>query len=173
MDETQVVAILDSDTFEVLFSGANPMRVTVRHEKQATKFPVEDGSERSDHVIDLPKEIMLDYLLSENMREIHEALKQAFMENRLVTVQTRIDSYPNMLIVSIPHDELATDSAIAVNVALEEWVSVKPEYTDAPMRKADVKDSKQASTVKRGQQTPTDAGEVKTRKASVLYGLVN
>jgi len=169
----QLVTILDSESLQPLFSGANIMRVTVRNEKRATQFPVEDGSERSDHVIVLAKEIEIDYILTDEAKLLHDAIKQAFTDNRLVTVQTKVDSYPNMLIESIPHDETAEANGIPVNVHLIEWVSVAPSYSDAPMRKSDVKSSKQASTVQRGQQTPATAPAPKAARASVAHGLFN
>lgn len=169
----ELVTLLDAKTFEALFPQAHVMRVTVRDEKRVTRFPVEDGTERSDHVIILPKEIQLDYSLTDDAKIVHQAIQQAFRENRLVSVQTKMGTYPNMLIESMPHDEVSSNSAIPVNVTLVEWISVKPEYTDAPMKRADVKETKQASSVNRGQQTTTPADPAKTQKGSVLHGLLN
>ena len=168
-----LVTILDAKTFDPLFPQAHIMRVTVRDEKRVTRFPVEDGSERSDHVIILSKEIALDYTLTDDAKLMHQAIKQAYMENRLLTVQTKMGTYPNMLIEGMPHDEVSSNTAITVNVSLVEWISVQPEYTDAPMRRADVKSSKQATTVQRGQQTTSTADAPKARRASVAHGLFN
>lgn len=168
-----LVAVLDTDTQEYLFQGANPMRITVRDEQMVTRFPVEDGTERSDHIVKLNKEIMIDFLLTDDSRLLYAALKQAKEEARLLTIQTRLDSYESMVIESLPHDEFSTDSAIPVNIALIEWIPVVPQYEEAPMRKSNVKDGKQATTVKRGQQTTTTPDAPKQRKASVAHGLFN
>ncbi|WP_338328814.1 phage baseplate protein, partial [Achromobacter xylosoxidans] len=64
----QRVAILDADSLQVLFASAEPMRVGVREAKRATKFAVEDGTERSDHVVRELTEIQIDFLLADDTR---------------------------------------------------------------------------------------------------------
>lgn len=166
----QRVAILDSVSLQIIFASAEPMRVAVKESKRATKFAVEDGTERSDHVVRELTEIQIDFLLAEDTRNQFETLRQAFDQNKLVTVQTKVRSYENMLIVDLPHDE-TPELGIAVNVPIrmQEWVEVKPEFGELPPAKVEKK--KQSSTVKRGQQTSEASGEGTKRKGSVLSGV--
>ncbi|WP_286898893.1 phage baseplate protein [Achromobacter sp. UBA2119] len=166
----QQVTILDSESFDTLFASAHPMRVAVREAKRATKFAVEDGSERSDHVVRELTEIQIDFLLADDTRNQFESLRQAFDQNKLVTVQTKVRSYENMLIVDMPHDETPElGMAINVPIRMQEWVEVKPEFGELPPAK--VENKSQSSTVKRGQQTSEESGAGTERKGSVLSGV--
>ena len=168
----QQVTILDTESFETLFASAHPMRVAVREAKRATKFAVEDGSERSDHVVRELTEIQIDFLLADDTRNQFESLRQAFDQNKLLTVQTKVKSYESMLIVDMPHDETPElGMAINVPIRLQEWIEVKPEFGELPPAK--VEDKGQSSTVKRGQQTSQESGPATERKGSVLSGVFN
>lgn len=162
----QRVAILEADSLQVLFASAEPMRVAVREAKRATKFAVEDGTERSDHVVRELNEIQIDFVLAEDTRNQFEAIRQAFEQNKLVTVQTKVRSYPKMLILDVPHDETPElGTAVNVPIRLQEWIEVKPEFGTLPPEK--VQNKSQSSTVKRGQQTTQES----TRGGSVLSGV--
>lgn len=168
-----LVAILDGETFDQLFVAAQPMRVSVRDTKRATKFEVEDGTTRSDHVVQDQIEIAIDLLLQdEDARDAYQQIKQAKNDNRLVIVQTKVDSYESMLITEIPHDEtVELGNAISMPMRLVEWRTVTPQYGALPPTK--VKNKKQSSTSKGGQKQTTEADAPTTRKASVLYGVFN
>jgi len=164
------VAILDGESLSPLFESADPLRVSVSERVTPTKFAVEDGSTRSDHVVEELKEIAIDFILTDDTRNGFSNLKQAWSAKRLVTVQTKVDSYENMLIIAIPHDETADlGMAISVPVRLMEWREVKPEQGDLPQKS--VAKKKQSSTVKRGQVRGTEAGEGTERKGSILSGI--
>ncbi|VFR32584.1 FIG00431858: hypothetical protein [plant metagenome] len=166
----QRVAILDAETLQPIFQSAEPMRLSVRESKRATKFAVEDGSERSDHVVKELTEIQIDLLLTDDTRNQFDGLRQAYLQNKLVTLQTKVASYENLLILDLPHDETADlGAAINVPVRLQEWLEVKPEY--GPLPPAKVANKNQSSTVQRGQQTGKDADEGTERKGSVLSGV--
>lgn len=159
----QQVAILDAESFETLFASAHPMRVSVMEAKRATKFAVEDGTERSDHVVRELTEIQIDFLLADDTRNQFESLRQAFDQNKIVTVQTKVRSYESMLIVAMPHDETAElGMAVNVPIRMQEWIEAKPAFGELPPAK--VENKSQSSTVKRGQQTTQDA----KRQGSVL-----
>jgi hypothetical protein len=166
----QQVTILDAESFETLFASAHPMRVSVMEAKRATKFAVEDGTERSDHVVRELTEIQIDFLLADDTRNQFESLRQAFDQNKLLTVQTKVRSYESMLIVSMPHDETPElGTAVNVPIRMQEWIEVKPEFGELPPAK--VEDKSKSSTVKRGQQTSEESGAATERKGSVLSGV--
>lgn len=168
-----LVCILDGETFQQIFATTHPMRMTVRESKRATKFVVEDGTTRSDHVVVDPIEISIDLvILDEDARNGYEQIRQAWRDNKLVTVQGKVGSYKSMLITEIPHDESPEyGMGIAMPMKLTEWRSVSPQYGALPPSK--VKSKKQASTSKGGQKQTTEANEPTKRKASVLYGAFN
>lgn len=158
------VAILDAKTSKVLFLSASPMRVSISREKRPTKFAVEDGSDRSDHVVTELAEVVVDFILTEDTRNAFMELKQAYEENRLLTVQTKVDTVSNVLIIGLPTEENARlGTSVAVPVRFQEWVEVKPETGELPPSKVEKK--KQSSTVKRGTVKGTETPEEK--KSSV------
>ncbi len=168
-----LVCILDGESFQQLFVAAQPMRMTVREIKRPTKFVVEDGSTRSDHVVTEAVEISIDLFIGdEDARNGYEQIKQAWSDNRLVTAQGKVGSYNSMLIAEIPHDESPEyGMGIAMPMRLVEWRSVKPEYGTLPPSK--VKSAKQADSSKGGQKQGNQADQPTQNKASVAYRLFN
>lgn len=164
------VAVYDDESFRPVFESASPMRVSVRADKTITRFQVEDGGERSDHVVDNAVEIVVEFLLTQDTRNAYQALRDAFEGNRILTVQTKVRSFPSMLIEALPHEETpALGTAVLVPILFVEWRPVQPEFSD------DVAQPKQKSTVSRGQQqtSQADAPTEARAKESILYGIFN
>lgn len=163
------VAILDNDTLQPIFQSAHPMRVSVNPSKRATKFAVEDGTERSDHVVKELVEIQIDFMAVDDVRTAYESLYQFWDQNQLVTVQTKVRSFENMLLLGVPHEE-AVDLGTAITMPLrfQEWDEAKPEEGELPPNK--VANKNQASTVERGQVKGSEADEPTRRKGSVMSG---
>lgn len=167
-----VVAILNSADFQPLFAGAHIMRATVRESSKITNFAVEDGTQRTDHRYLEPIEIDLPILLTDDTRNLYEQLRQAFIDGVELTIQTRVRSYPSMMLMEMPHDETPEQGeSIPVAIKLKEIRTVKPEFGTLPPSK--VRNAKQSSTAKKGNQQTTDADGAKQRKASVLYEVFN
>lgn len=168
-----LVCILDNENFQQLFTTASPMRMSVREAKRTTKFEVEDGTTRSDHVVIEQVEIAIDFIIEDEFaRDCYQQIRQAWTDNRLVSVQGKVSSYPNMLITEMPHDESPEyGMGIAMPIRLVEWRSVEPQYGALPPSK--VKSSKQASTAKKGQKQTTEADAPTNRRASIAYRIFN
>lgn len=168
--DTTPIQVLDNDTFRVLFLSANPMRLSVVDEKTATRFQVENGEERSDHIVNNAVEISIEFVLSDlDAREQFENMRQSYESNRLVTVQTRMRTYSNMLIESFPHEEtVAVSTGAVLPVRLVEWREITPEY--GALTQARVANPNQSSTVDRGNQRGSDAPPETARRGSILYG---
>ena len=162
MEEVAKIAILDADTLEPLFINISPLKVSVSREKRATKFAVEDGTERSDHVVTELAEVVIDLISVEDIKNAYQALFTAWEKNTLVTFQSRVCNIEKMLIVAIPHDEDADRfNAFTGTIRLQEFLEVKPETGALPQRK--VVSKKQSSTSKRGQVRGQEAGTAETK----------
>ena len=170
---TDLVAILDNDNLRQLFVASRPMRVGVRESRKATQFAVEDGSTRSDHVVVAPVEITLDLFIADDVaRNGYEELRQAWNENRLVTVQTMVASYPNMLITDLPHDEVPQMAgAVMMPIRLMEWRTFQPQFGALPPQS--VRNVAQSSTVQAGQKQTIQADSQNTQRSSTLYRILN
>lgn len=164
------IAILKTEDYSQLFPLAGPMQVTVREISKMLSFTVEDGSERSDHIVYLPVEIDIPFLVTEDMRNVYAAFKQAWQTQQSLVVQTKVDTYAGMLIYEMPHDENAEQGAsITVQVKMRKFDTIKPEFGDLPPSK--VSNKSQSSTSKKGQVQTTESSAPTKRKASVLAGL--
>ncbi|XAI95253.1 structural protein [Leptolyngbya phage Lbo-JY16] len=167
-----LVAILDAETFQPLFSGTNIMRVTVRDTSKLISFPVEDGTQRTDHRVLDPIEIDLPILLTDDVRNLFEQLRQAYIEGRDLIVQTKVRSYPSVMIYEFPHEEIPEQGdSIPVAIRMREIKVIKPEFGTLPP--AQVANRAQSSTVQKGAQQTEETDAPTRRKASVLYGVFN
>ncbi|MDR0675978.1 MAG: hypothetical protein LBF97_02935, partial [Elusimicrobiota bacterium] len=100
------------------------LEASVIDESKITEHPIEDGSIVSDYKIQLPIEInltavmpsanignygynlnLLDGARFNNWRKIYQELKDLKTSQDKLIIKTKSDSYFNMILVGIPHDE--------------------------------------------------------------------
>ena len=162
-----VVAVLASD-FTQVFPRARALKATVMRTSKAMEHPLETGATITDHRIILPVTIELSMILSSgDYAAVYQQVRDLFRRGELLTVQTRVDSFPSMLIEKMPHDETPEMfDGVAMALSLKEAQFVQPQFS--ALRVANVSKPKDASKVERGQQQPTEAPPEK--KASVLSG---
>lgn len=166
------IAILDAENFAQLFPLASPMQVVVRELSKVLGFTAEDGAEKSDHIVYLPVEVEIPFLLTEDMRNVYAAFKQAWKTQQTLVVQTKVDTYSGLIIYEMPHDETSDfGNSVQMTVKLRVFETITPEYGALPPRK--VANKSQASTVKKGQVQTTETTAPTKRKASVLAGVFN
>lgn len=161
-----VVCVLDA-TLTQVFERARPIKAVVKQEAKPMEHPLETGAVVTDHRIVLPTEIELSMVLSsEDYRATFRQIQDLFGKGELLTVQTRADSYRNMTIVGMPHEE-TTDQfdALTVALTLKEVVYVEAQFSDLKVARAN-----DSNTAKRGEQRPQTA-PVTERKGSILSGM--
>lgn len=136
----------------------NPMHVIVDEQRRLTAFPVEDGSNRTDHVVEEPIQITIDFLVQDDLVNQLQSIKSAWRDNRLFTVMTRGAMYKDMFLVAMPHDEPSNMIGIGLNLTFQEFKTVYPEYGEVPIRVAQPKqsDTKQRGQVSVGKKMDTD-----------------
>jgi hypothetical protein len=163
---TDVVCVLDANLAQV-FERARPIKATVKEDSKAMEHPLETGAVVTDHRVILPTEIQLSLVLaSEDFQGTYRQIRDLFTKGELLTVQTRTDSYPNMAITSLPHDETAdTLDAVTLALALKEVKYVEAQFTEFKVAKP-----KDAKTVQRGEQQPQPKAATE-RSGSILSGL--
>jgi hypothetical protein len=161
---TDVVCVLDA-TLAQVFQAARPIKATVKEESKAMEHPLETGATITDHRVILPVEIELSMVLTaEDYRGTYRQIRDLFAKGELLTVQTRTDSYRNMTITAMPHEETADAyDAINLGLTLKEVLYVAAQFSDLQVSKP--ADSR---TVQRGEQQP----QATTKKqSSILSGL--
>lgn len=163
-----VVAVLNADLRQV-FQQARAIKATVKRESKAMEHPLETGATVTDHRIILPVGIDLALILSsEDYRGVYQQVRDLFIKGDLLTVQTRVDSFPSMLIDKMPHEETPElFDGVALALSLKEAKFIQAQFSALAVAK--VAKKKDASTVQKGQQQPTESPPA--RKQSVLSGM--
>jgi hypothetical protein len=142
----QLTGIFNNDTYEQLFVDGIISLLNAKNTSQLMTHPLEDGSKIADHqVFNLIKISMILQLSKANYNIVYENIDTAYRSSTLLTIQTKVDVYKNMLIESKPHTE-SSKSGIIINLNL----------TQADVLSTDTvynaKFDEDKSTVKRGVQ---------------------
>lgn len=162
------VEILDNETLQPIWLGSDIMDVQVQETSTVTKYAVEDGTNRNDHIVHNPTEIMMRFTLAGDVSQLFNDIKQTYTERALVTVQTRTDVYADMIVTEIPQDQTgAAMDAVTLDVRISEWREVVPEYGE--LTQAKVAKPEQSSTVIRGSQATTETPPAK--KQSIVISI--
>lgn len=151
-----VVGIFDSD-YNQLFTGARAFKAAIFETSKVFEHPLEDGSSVSDHRIINPTEIDMQlFITGRDYRDIYRAIKQWWLAGESLTVRTRTDDYPNMIIVNMPHEEEPQLwETVRLVVTFREMILVQSQFQPMPARS--VRRSGDQSTVKRGDQQGNDS----------------
>lgn len=163
-----VVAVLDSNLNQ-LFPNARPVKANVREVAKPMDHPLETGAKTVDHIVFQPDEVELACILSgAEYTQVYHQIKAVYLRADLVTIQTRVDSYTNMLIYGIPHEETPEQTDIITLIIQTRNTRFATALFRATEPAAKVKPAakKNASTVERGEQRPTETPE--PRKGSIL-----
>jgi len=157
-----VVAVLTANLTQV-FPKARAIKATIMRGSKAMEHPLETGATVTDHRIILPVTIELAMILASNdYKTVYQQIRDLFKRGELLTVQTRVDSFPSMLIEKMPHDETPEMfDGVALALSLKEAQFVQPQFS--ALKVAQPKDS---NTTARGQQQPTESPPA--RRQSVL-----
>ena len=164
-----VVAVMDAETGRQIFVGARPIKTTVEESSELMRHPLEEGATIVDHRIILPISISMSVILtSEDYRETYQEIRRLFRQSTRMTVQTKTDTYENLYLQNIPHEEdpALFDTITMILQFIETQIAIVQELSLPPAAVANPAD---VSTSARGQQTTTDAGD----RGSALFRLAN
>jgi hypothetical protein len=155
-----VVGVFDNDTFDQLFQAARPTKANINRQQKIMDHPIETGSIVSDFAIVLPVEIELSMLLTgQEYNDIYGQIRDYFLAQTFVSIQTKADVFPNMIIQGMPHEENADQfDVIPLALKLREVQLVTVQYQ--ALAATDVQTPSDQSTVQRGTQQP---------QSSILY----
>lgn len=152
--------------FAPMFAAARPLTASVYEFADIMEHPLETGAVIADHIVFQPVEIELPLMCVGEFayRSTYAALRGTFNAGTLLTILTRTGSYPNMVIIDLPHDETPGQfDAISIRVRLREARFVSPK---TGLSQSQVKNPSQASTTNRGAQQTSAANASTAAKAS-------
>jgi len=159
-----VVAVLNS-SFVQVFEKARILKAGIGPTSKAMEHPLETGATVTDHRIILPVTVELSMLLtSEDYPAVYLQVSDLFKKGELLIVQTRVSSFPDMLIEKMPHEETGDIfDGVALAVSLKQAQFVQPQFSTLK-----VKQPRDSTTVKRGQQQPKETPPTAGRRTSIL-----
>ena len=157
MANEQIVQSAGLDTiavfngFDQVFENARPLRDDVIPRSKVMDHPLETGQIVSDYKITLPTEIIIVFIVSISYyRDTYQEIWNLWQQSTLLTVQTRVASFGNMIIAEQPHEENSEMfDAIKITLKFRQVLtpSQAPNFQPA--------DPTQANTQSIGQQAPT------------------
>ena len=166
-----VIAVLDKDLNQV-FPDARPIKATIKEDAKVMEHPLETGATVVDHRVIMPTEIELSCVLaSEEYADVYQQIREIWKRGDTLNVQTRVDSYPSMIISGMPHEEASEMlDGITLAVMLREVRYVDVQFTE---RKIAVNTTpKNSKTKDRGEQRPQETAEPKKGSLLSKIGLV-
>ena len=168
------------DTFEVAYPSARPMQANVAETGRLMSHPLEDGSSIVDHRIIFPTVITLSIIIDPRLftfrpiagefgfgttyRETYDQIQTDFLMGTEFQIQTKSDTYNNMYLQNIPHEE-SPNQFDTITMILE---FVEAKFTNVVVQALgmdNVANPNDTSTLEKGQANPSDVGE---RGGSVL-----
>jgi hypothetical protein len=149
-----VVAIVDPDSGTQLFTAAESMKANVSPTSRLMDHPLEDGSPVTDYRIIEPITIELGLLFSAlNLDSTYGDISDAFADGTFLTVRTNADTFDNMVIQGMPHDETPDMfGMIAMSIRLREVNLITVQYQALPANQ--VANPTDQSTVDSGETQP-------------------
>lgn len=159
-----VVGIFDENGNQV-FSIARPVRCEIKRPTKIFTHPLENQRTLTDHKIIDQVEIEMTLLLrGERGIDAYRSIVQANIESQVFEIRTKFDSFPNMEIFSVPHNELPGQ----FDTALMKLSFI--EIQESPSSFAET--STTINTQERGRQEPEAATASETEQSSLAYRLI-
>lgn len=130
---SDVVGVFTPD-FRQVFSTARPIKAQITETNKVMQHPVETGATITDHVVTEPVAIELSLIFSTFFyKAAYEEIKQLSIKRTLLTVQTRVAAYTNMIISGMPHQEDAEMyDTITMGLKLQEVLFATPQFGVVP-----------------------------------------
>lgn len=164
-----VTAILDENGNQ-LFTTAVILKASTTPSTTYAQHVLEDGSVVSDNAVENQTRISMALILDSNdYQQVYKAIKNAKENRTKLTVQTRVDSYPNMYIEAMPSEESAglfDTVQVIIDFIEQQFGSVVIEQLSS----SDVANPADVDTVDRGEQLPKEDTETTLQKIAGLFG---
>lgn len=165
-----------------LFTLARIMRAGVNLDSEIFEHPLETGNKIADFKIDKPTVIQLGMMVpTESYQNVYAQIRQAKTEGTELIVQTRADTFTNMIIQAMPHEEsVEVGDCLAMTITFREvqWYTANIETLPAKEVAVSPKSAAKggsakpdADTIKQGQKRAMDASSGTQKKSeSILHG---
>ncbi len=144
------VGIWDA-SWQQVFIDARPLNCSVSEPSKNMEHPLETGAVITDHRIILPIEVTMNFvIMGAQYQSVYKEIKQAYLLGTLFYIYTRAQSYANMMMIDLPHEETPDDlDTLKITIGFKQVEFVTAFFEPLPARK--VKEKTNASTKEKGQ----------------------
>lgn len=151
-----VVSVLDGIGGQPVFRNARPIKAILSEPAKLMTHPLESGANIVDHRVILPISASVSFIVeAENYRDTYQEIRTASRESTRLSLQTKTDTYRNLYLQDIPHEEdPAFFDTITIVLELVEALIANVQIQELPQ--TEVSDAQDASSVDRGEVTGTD-----------------
>jgi len=149
------------------FSGFVSLSETHTHETDATSYPIEYGTQGTDHVIKHPVSLQWEIAWGEadNPETIFKRLLALQESGEPFTVQMGLRTYENMILTGISvTQDYHSARILRTALSLRQIIITSPVATSLPAREKQASPQKTAGTARTGKKTTTTAGTAATEK---------
>jgi hypothetical protein len=151
----QVIAILDEEGNQ-LFSTAVNINVAAIESKTFASHSLENKQVVVDDQFDNPGAISMQMILNPvDYQSVYSEIKAAYKAVTNFTIQTRVDTYTNMYLAQLPHEE-SPEMFNTIAITLEFTEQIIAGADSETMTSERVSSKSDASTVNAGQKSSTD-----------------
>ena len=175
------VAVYDQNYIPV-FAGADFLKVSVTPNIKFPEHPVEktgggqvQNGTITDNFVKDPTSIDLTISISSvDYLSTYNEIIQLYSNATILIVQTSVDVYENMAIMSPPHEESSdTVQSVSMTIKLREIQLVSASYGDLPPVNPSPEKASSSNTVDRGTVQPETANIAEQKQGSDLYNAFN
>ena len=153
--------------FTQVFQNARPLKDEVMPRAKLMDHPLETGQIISDYKITLPTEIIMIFIVQSNYyRDVYQEMWNLWQQSTILTVQTRVANYGNMIISEQPHEETAE-----IFDAIKLTLKFRQVLTPAQSPAFQPADPNQNNTQAVGQQTASPTNLPSTPPASTTQAI--
>lgn len=170
MADAPVIAILDEDGTAILTTLVN-IGVSVAPSKVFARHSLENKQVVVDDQYDIPTSLTLRVILDpSDYLDVYKSIDTYYKAVTNFTIQTKVDTYTNMYLETIPHEEdPSMFNTIAMSLEFTEQIFV--DSNTEGLSTTDVSNQSDASTTDSGtKSTKEDNGTVASRLYDRVFG---
>ena len=166
-----IIGVYDSG-FDQVFQNARPLKATVRESSRPMEHPLENNQIITDYRIILPIEITLPVMITSLFySDTYQEIKNLYLNAELLSVQTKTQLYPNMIIADLPHDESPEQfDAVPMTIRFKQVIVIAAQSDFAPTNPANSDIQQVGQQNPSGVITPT-SGNFATPTGTIVSGV--
>lgn len=151
-------------------SFSNFVSITESHsaQVQTTDYPIEDGSQGTDHIVRQPDAINWEIAFSENSapQEVYSRLHELMLSGIPFDAVTGLKTYTNMVLLSLScTQDVHSSRILRISLTMREIIITTAQTTSIPPRDQQASPQMTASTQQSGKKQLEEAGAKTTEQA--------